>query len=318
MARVLFLGGLGRSGTTLVERLLGELPGVCAARRGRPPLAARHPRRRALRLRRPVLGLRRSGSRSASAPSAAGTNVDVDRVHALRDAVERTRHIPRLATAGRGAGRGPRVRRATTPGSTRAAAEVSGARGRRRLVQALRARPRACAGADDIDLRVVHVVRDARGVAYSWTKTVTRPETDGARRDDPLLPRPLGAAVERAQRRVRPARPARRAGAPDPLRGVPGRPARPSCSSSPPSPASGWPPADLAFLRRTATPTCRSGTARPATRCASPSAGCRCAATTPGCSALPAAPAPAGRRGLRADAAARTATRSPVDAEEAR
>jgi hypothetical protein len=33
--------------------------------------------------------------------------------------------------------------------------------------------------ADDIDLRVVHVVRDARGVAYSWTKTVSRPETDG-------------------------------------------------------------------------------------------------------------------------------------------
>ncbi|HEX8345363.1 MAG TPA: sulfotransferase, partial [Actinoplanes sp.] len=29
------------------------------------------------------------------------------------------------------------------------------------------------------DLRVVHVVRDARGVAYSWTKTVSRPETDG-------------------------------------------------------------------------------------------------------------------------------------------
>ena len=30
MARVLYLGGLGRSGTTLVERLLGELPNVCA------------------------------------------------------------------------------------------------------------------------------------------------------------------------------------------------------------------------------------------------------------------------------------------------
>src|SRR5450755_566845 len=28
--RVVYLGGLGRSGTTLLERLLGELPGVCS------------------------------------------------------------------------------------------------------------------------------------------------------------------------------------------------------------------------------------------------------------------------------------------------
>jgi hypothetical protein len=31
-------------------------------------------------------------------------------------------------------------------------------------------------GDPSIDLRVVHVVRDSRGVAYSWTKTVERPE----------------------------------------------------------------------------------------------------------------------------------------------
>ncbi len=29
-----------------------------------------------------------------------------------------------------------------------------------------------------IDLRVVHLIRDSRGVAYSWTKRVARPETD--------------------------------------------------------------------------------------------------------------------------------------------
>lgn len=32
----------------------------------------------------------------------------------------------------------------------------------------------------EIDLRVVHLIRDSRGVAYSWTKRVTRPETDNA------------------------------------------------------------------------------------------------------------------------------------------
>ena len=30
-----------------------------------------------------------------------------------------------------------------------------------------------------IELRVLQVVRDPRGVAYSWTKRVDRPETDG-------------------------------------------------------------------------------------------------------------------------------------------
>jgi hypothetical protein len=39
-----------------------------------------------------------------------------------------------------------------------------------------------CLGyAPGLDLRVVHMVRDSRGVAYSWTKTVARPETDGRR-----------------------------------------------------------------------------------------------------------------------------------------
>ena len=28
--RVLYLGGLGRSGSTVIERLTGQLPGVCA------------------------------------------------------------------------------------------------------------------------------------------------------------------------------------------------------------------------------------------------------------------------------------------------
>ena len=180
MARVLFLGGLGRSGTTLVERLLGELPGGVRAGRGRPPLAARHPRRRALRLRRPVLRLRRSGSAVGEHGLRRLARVDVDRVLALRDAVERTRHIPRLAAARLPAPH--RAGRASTPATTRrlprrpprSPAPASSS------TRPSTARSRtACAGPDDVDLRVVHVVRDARGVAYSWTKTVARPETDG-------------------------------------------------------------------------------------------------------------------------------------------
>ncbi|MDR7279337.1 hypothetical protein J2S41_006115 [Catenuloplanes atrovinosus] len=107
--------------------------------------------------------------------------VDVDRILRLRATVERTRHIPRLAAR-------------TLPQPLReavleyagfytavyeAAALVAGAEvvvdssKHSALAHCLRWSPA-------LDLRVVHVIRDPRGVAYSWTKAVDRPETDGA------------------------------------------------------------------------------------------------------------------------------------------
>ena len=177
MARLLYLGGLGRSGTTLVERLLGELPGVCALGE------VVHLWQRDIRDdERCGCGSRFSGCtfwrRVGERAFGGWYRVDVDRVHALRDAIERTRHIPRLAAAVKApeeaheyAGYYSRV--------YAAAAQVSGAQvivdssKHSSLAHVLR-------WAGDVDLRVVHVVRDARGVAYSWTKKVTRPETDGA------------------------------------------------------------------------------------------------------------------------------------------
>jgi hypothetical protein len=173
---VLYLGGLGRSGTTLVERLLGELPGVCALGE------IVHLWQRDIRDdERCGCGARFSActfwNRVGERAFGGWGNVDVDRVHALSAAVERTRHIPRLAAASEAP---PEVREyASYYGRVyQAAAEVSGARvvvdssKHSALAHVLR-------WADDVDLRVVHVVRDARGVAYSWTKTVTRPESDG-------------------------------------------------------------------------------------------------------------------------------------------
>ena len=247
MARVLFLGGLGRSGTTLVERLLGELPGVCAARRDRPPVAARHPRRRALRLRRPVLRLHVLAARSAQ--RAFGGWHDVDVAPGAR-AARRGRAHPAHPAAGH-RGRAPTPRSAstptTTPGSTArpprspAPQVVVDSSKHSALAHVLR-------WADDIDLRVVHVVRDARGVAYSWTKTVTRPETDGT--DEMTRYSPGRSALLWNAHNAAFGLLARRgvAGAPDPLRGVPRRPAGRRCASSPRSPGSTLADADLDFL----------------------------------------------------------------------
>jgi hypothetical protein len=176
VARVLYLGGLGRSGTTLVERLLGELPSVCALGE-----VVHLWQRDVLNDERCGCGAKFSActfwKRVGEHAFGGWGNVDVARVHALRDAVERTRHIPRLA-----AGQMPMAQvREYANFYARvydAAATVSGvpvvvdSSKHSALAHVLR-------WADDIDLRVVHVVRDARGVAYSWTKTVSRPETDG-------------------------------------------------------------------------------------------------------------------------------------------
>jgi hypothetical protein len=174
MVRVLFLGGLGRSGTTLLERMLGELPGVC-------PLGevvhlwerdVRHDERCAC-----GDPFSRCEFWQAVGAKAFGgwDSVDVERVLALRQAVERTRHIPTLALSRHNAGAVDEYAEYYAR-VYQAAAEITGARvvvdssKHASLAFCLRHSP-------SVDLRVVHVVRDSRGVAYSWTKRVGRPES---------------------------------------------------------------------------------------------------------------------------------------------
>ncbi len=177
--RVIYLGGMGRSGSTLAERLLGELPQVCVAgeivhlwQRG-------------------VTDNERCGCGvsflacefwSAVGEAAFGgwSKVDVRRVEGLRASVDRTRFIPQLA-------------RRSVPGRLEAdLAEYTGYY--RRLYGAI-AQVSGCATVVDsskhpslafclsrggpLDLRVIHVVRDSRAVAYSWTTRVQRPEASG-------------------------------------------------------------------------------------------------------------------------------------------
>lgn len=176
--RVLYVGGLGRSGTTLIERVLGELPGMCALGE------VVHLWQRDIRDdERCGCGERFSGCefwREVGAKAFGGWGrVDVHRILALQELVERTRHIPMLAAGRRGDFTALVLEYSEYYTKIyHAAAEVSGASvvidssKHSALAHCLRY-------SKDIDLRVLHVVRDPRGVAYSWTKTVARPETDG-------------------------------------------------------------------------------------------------------------------------------------------
>ena len=183
--RVLYLGGLGRSGTTLLDRLLGELPGAVSLGE-------------VVHLwERGVAGGERCGCGKSFGDCAfwrevgqvafdGWEHVDIERLRALRAAVDRIRHIPALAR-GR---RLPNAMRERVDAYVshyvrlyRAVAEVSGARvlidssKQASLASCLRWAATGSTGSTErIDLRVLHVVRDSRGVAYSWTKKVRRPE----------------------------------------------------------------------------------------------------------------------------------------------
>ena len=177
--RVVYLGGLGRSGSTLLERLLGELPGVC------PAGELVHMWQRG------VAEDERCGCGEAFGGCDFWTqvgktafggweNVSTERILGLRAAVDRTRRIPLLARRSL-----PVSLQAAVTDYTgyylslyRAIADVSGCQ---TVVDSSKHASLAfcLARRREIGLRVIHLVRDSRAVAYSWTTQVARPDGTG-------------------------------------------------------------------------------------------------------------------------------------------
>jgi Sulfotransferase domain len=177
LRRVVYLGGLGRSGSTLLERLIGELPGVCSAGE------VVHMWQRGI-----VEGERCGCGQPfgdcefwcAVGQDAFGgwDAVDVGRIAELRAAVDRTRSIPMLAASALH----PSIRGRLdeyVSNYVRVYESIARVSGCQTIVDSskhaslafcLRRQP-------GLDLRVVHVVRDSRAVAYSWTRQVSRPDS---------------------------------------------------------------------------------------------------------------------------------------------
>ncbi|WP_433245663.1 sulfotransferase [Streptosporangium sp. CA-135522] len=183
-ARVVFVGGLGRSGTTLLERLLGEVPGIA------PLGEVVHLWARGV-LANEACGC---GEPFGSCPfwnevgeRAFGGWSDglAHRVLALGQRVDRTRRIPGLAQilTEEGADTCPW----SSPGLAGLGEYVAA---HRRLYDAAgevagcpividsskHASLAFCLAAAGVDVHVVHVVRDPRAVAHSWHRRVARPE----------------------------------------------------------------------------------------------------------------------------------------------
>lgn len=174
--KVLYIGGWGRSGSTLLDRMLGEVPGLFSTGE------LRYIWERGL-LENQLCGCG-SPFRECSFWGQVGEEafggwdeVDVAGVVGLRNAVDRLWHTPWLL--------GPAV----WPGYGVKLEEYVNLLGR--LYRAIRKVSNAQIIIDssktpsyafilgkvrDIDLRMVHLVRDSRGVAFSWKKQVVRPE----------------------------------------------------------------------------------------------------------------------------------------------
>jgi hypothetical protein len=174
---VVYLGGFGRSGSTLVERMLGAAPGwvnvgelVDLARSVAPSDE--------------LCGCGASFSRCplwlrVGEVAFGGWTVDVlDRLTGLHRAAARQRHLPGLLWSRRRPSDALADLRAAYAGIYRAVAEVTGARV---VVDASKgpAFGQALAGARGIDLRMINVVRDPRAVACSWQRHVDRPHATG-------------------------------------------------------------------------------------------------------------------------------------------
>ena len=176
---VLFIGGSGRSGTTLLERLLGQVPGVTAAgelvhlwQRG-------------------VLDDELCGCGQAFSACPFWTEVgkrgyggwdrlNTDWVISTRWAVDRTRRVPSLAApwlALPGYRRRMRAWARHLRQLYAAIAEAGSDRPARLVVDSSKHLSYAALLRHvGVDLRVVLVIRDPRAVAFSWAKVAVRPE----------------------------------------------------------------------------------------------------------------------------------------------
>lgn len=186
---VVYIAGSGRSGSTLLERLLGTLPGFVNVGEINDVF------------RRVAAYDERCGCSQpfSSCPfwTAVGDRAFggwspelVQRAHALQRSVARQRYLPQLLS--------PRLR---SPAFQADLSEFAQLHARlyeavlqesdcRVVVDASKGAAQAMALAGSVDLRLVHLVRDARGVSFSWAK--------------PGVPRPHGAGERATMHRYKP------------------------------------------------------------------------------------------------------------------
>ena len=168
--RVLYICGWGRSGTTIVDRVIGEAPGFVSIGELRSLWDA-DPAAQLCGCGEFVAECRLWGPILTAMSAVSGYTVGS--VRELRDGTARSRHLLRLRRSAMGNGRG------LPPAATRYGDILTG------MYSAVRAATKSAIVVDsskhpaealllaarpDVDLTVLHLVRDPRGAAYSWSR----------------------------------------------------------------------------------------------------------------------------------------------------
>ncbi|MGD9763483.1 MAG: sulfotransferase [Candidatus Binatia bacterium] len=172
---ILYIGGFGRSGSTLVERCLGQLDGFCAAGELRHLWDRGVIHNQLCGCKQPFedCGFWREVGREAFGGF---DRVDGRELMALSSRVTRTRHIPYLALRGSAVFRAEYDRfAAVLLPLYRAIQRASGCRW---LIDSSKepAYAFALARLPGVRLSVVHLVRDSRAVAFAWMKRKEIPD----------------------------------------------------------------------------------------------------------------------------------------------
>ena len=186
MMPILYVAGSGRSGSTLLEMILGQLPGVASVGELKYVWT------------RGVLANRRCGCgepflecsfwRPVGEEAFGGwSNVDAERMSHLRSRAERTSAVLPALLAKRAGVRNRAWFDEYLETYERLYTGIGLVAGARLIVDSSKDLGHAflVRGREEFDVRYLHLVRDSRGVAFSWQKRVPRPDVVGKRVDMP-------------------------------------------------------------------------------------------------------------------------------------
>jgi hypothetical protein len=175
--KVLFIGGYGRSGSTLLDCMLGQMDGFFSAGE------LRHIWVRSFRENQ-LCGCGRPFKQcpfwKAVLEEAFGGihNLDLEEVQALRNSVDRVRCIPALALSALQSREYQEKLKQYTTILERLYGAIQKVSGCKVIIDSSKDPIQGFIlnTIPNIDLRIVHLIRDSRAVAYSWQKKKRRPE----------------------------------------------------------------------------------------------------------------------------------------------